>query len=384
MTELQFTSNEDDYYLYPTFLPSLQLQERSKPLASGEDLQFTLPTVLCGLEEPTLHESLGVLRFLASRLARVLYIAGCEDGLAWYHSYYEETTVDDFLEVATILLAALDTEVVSTSKTGEITLDFSPIVENLDEFFLVDFVPVAHYLRVANPDGDEDFEYDFNGGCITGDALKKIYSFVNFYKTKRIIDLDSLLQEDQESVEFEEVIAVRINGISTLQPKRELTQPMDRVLLSIIGVLQFLGYSSEYGELYAGFNDYEDPTLEQLEKDRDEYIEEFPEEEEVAHEGFNDRAHGEIKNFEFRSETAAIHTLGITSISETEDGSFRATLVLSTDPLEYLRPLGYCEEDNYGDRDPFVDYEPVGLVSLGWYEYFFFTPGFGEEEDPDD
>ena len=373
MTELQFTSNEgDDSW----FIPHVELQERSKPLAFGDDLQFPLPAALCGLEELTLHESLGVLRFLAFRLARVLYIV-TDDGLAWYQSYYEDTTVDDYLEVAAALLAALRIEVVSTSKTGEITVDFSPIVEDLEQFFLDEFVPLAHYLRVANPDVELDDAW------IVGDALKKIYSFVNFYKTKRIIDLDSLLQLDQQET-GEEVVAVRINGISTLQPKRELTQPMDRVLLSIIGVLQFLGYSSEYGELYAGFNDDEDPTLEQLEKDRDEYIEEFPDEEEVAHEGFNDRAHGEIKNFEFRSETAAIHTLGITSISETEDGSFRATLVLSTDPLEYLRPLGYCEEDNYGDRDPFVDYEPVGLVSLGWYEYFFFTPGFGEEEDPDD
>ena len=381
MTELQFTSNEDDYYLYPTFLPSLQLQERSKPLASGEDLQFTLPTVLCGLEEPTLHESLGVLRFLASRLARVLYIAGCEDGLAWYHSYYEETTVDDFLEVATILLAALDTEVVSTSKTGEITLDFSPIVENLDEFFLVDFVPVAHYLRVANPDGDEDFEYDFNGGCITGDALKKIYSFVNFYKTKRIIDLDSLLQEDQESVEFEEVIAVRINGISTLQPKRELTQPMDQVLLCIIGVLQFFGFSAEL--IYDGRNDDEDPTLEQLEKDRNEYIEEFPDEEEAAQDTFNERAHGEINNFEFIIENVAFHALGITSIAETENGSFRATIVPPTDPLEHLRILGLSPESDFRFDDPFDGYESVGLVSLGYWEYFFFTPEDDEEDSGD-
>jgi hypothetical protein len=381
MTELQFTSNEGDYYLYSTYLPSLQLQERSKPLASGEDLQFTLPTALCGLEEPTLHESLGVLRFLASRLARVLYIAGCEDGLAWYHSYYEETTVDDFLEVATILLAALDTEVVSTSKTGEITLDFSPIVENLDEFFLVDFVPVAHYLRVANPDGDEDFEYDFNGGCITGDALKKIYSFVNFYKTKRIIDLDSLLQEDQESVEFEEVIAVRINGISTLQPKRELTQPMDQVLLCIIGVLQFFGFSAEL--IYDGRNDDEDPTLEQLEKDRNEYIEEFPDEEEVAQETFIERAHGEMKNFEFILENAAFHALGITSIAETENGSFRATIVLPTDPLEHLRILGLSPESDFRFDDPFDGYESVGLVSLGYWEYFFFTPEDDEEDSGD-
>ena len=378
MTELQFTSNEGDYYLYSTFLPSLQLQERSKPLVSGEDLQFTLPTALCGLEEPTLHESLGVLRFLASRLARVLYIAGCEDGLAWYHSYYEETTVDDFLEVATILLAALDTEVVSTSNTGEITLDFSPIVENLDEFFLVDFVPVAHYLRVANPDGDEDFEYDFNGGCITGDALKKIYSFVNFYKTKRIIDLDSLLQEDQESVEFKEVVAVRINGISTLQPKRELTQPLDQVLLCIIGVLQFFGSSAEV--IYDGVNDDEDPTLEQLEKEREEYIQEFPNEEEVAQETFIERAHGEMKNFEFILENAAFHALGITSITETENGSFRATLTLPADPLEHLRILGLSPESDFRFDDPFDDYESVGLVSLGCWEYFYFTPEDDEED----
>ena len=381
MTELQFTSNEGDYYLYSTYLPSLQLQERSKPLASGEDLQFTLPTALCGLEEPTLHESLGVLRFLASRLARVLYIAGCEDGLSWYHSYYEETTVDDFLEVATIILAALDTEVVSTSKNGEITLDFSPIVENLDEFFLVDFVPVAHYLRVANPDGDEDFEYDFNGGCIAGDALKKIYSFVNFYKTKRIIDLDSLLQEDQEAVEIEEVVAVRINGISTLQPRRELTQPIDQVLLCIIGVLQFFACSAEL--IYDGVNDDEDPTLEQLEKDRNEYVEEFPDEEEAAQDTFNERAHGEIKNFEFILESAAFHALGITSIVETENGSFRATLVLPTDPLEHLRILGLSPESDFRFDDPFDDYESVGLVSLGYWEYFFFTPAGGEEDSGD-
>ena len=373
MTELQFTSNEgDDSW----FIPHVELQERSKPLASGDDLQFPLPAALCGLEEPTLHESLGVLRFLAFRLARVLYIVS-DDGLAWYQSYYEDTTVDDYLEVAAALLAALRIEVVSTSKTGEITVDFSPIVEDLEQFFLDEFVPLAHYLRVANPDVELDDAW------IVGDALKKIYSFVNFYKTKRIIDLDSLLQLDQQET-GKEVVAVRINGISTLQPKRELTQPMDRVLLSIIGVLQFLGYSSEYGELYAGFNDDEDPTLEQLEKDRDEYIEEFPDEEEVAHEGFNDRAHGEIKNLEFTEEAVAIHTLGITSITETEDGSFRATLVLSTDPLEYLRPPGHCEEMYYDDEDPFVYDEPVGPVSLGWYEYFFFTPGFGEEEDSDD
>lgn len=378
MTELQFTSNEGDGY---GLFSSVQLQERSKPLASGDDLQFNLPTALCGLEEPTLHESLGVLRFLAFRLARVLCVVSREHGLAWYQSYYEDTTVDDYLEVATALLAALRTEVVSTSKTGEITVDFSPIVEDLEQFFLDEFVPIAHYLRVANPDGDEDFEYDFDDAFIGGDALKKIYSFVNFYKTKRIIDLDSLLQEDQQETD-EEIVAVRINGISTLQPKRELTRPMDRVLLSIIGVLQFLGYSSEYGDLYTGFNDDEDPTLEQLEKDRDEYIEEFPEEQENAHRIFNRDAHGEIKKLDLVIESVAIHTLGITSITETEDGSFRATLVLSTDPLEYLRPLGYCEENDWSSGDPFVYDEPVGPVSLGWYEYVFFTPD-DDEEDSD-
>jgi hypothetical protein len=378
MTELQFTSNEGDGY---RLFPSVQLKERSKPSASEDDLQFTLPAALCGLEEPTLHESLGVLRFLAFRLACVLDIASDGELLAWYQSYYADTTIDDYLEVATALLAALRIDVVSTSKTGEITVDFSPIVEDLEQFFLDEFVPIAHYLRVANPDGDEDFEYDFDDAFIGGDALKKIYSFVNFYKTKRIIDLDSLLQEDQESG-WEEVVAVRINGISTLQPKRELTQPMDRVLLSIIGVLQFLGYSSEYGELYDGFNDDEGPTLEQLEVDRDEYIEEFPEEKEYAHERFNDRAHGEVKNFEFIMESAAFHTLGITSITEIEDGSFRATLVLSTDLFDCLRKFGFCEQDDYEHRSPFVFVEPVGPVSLGWYEYVFFTPD-DDEEDSD-
>ncbi len=92
MAELFFTSNEDDEYF---IIPSVQLDERPKPLLSGEELHFTLPKDLCGLEEPTLHESLGVLRFLAFRLARVLYIAEWPDGLAWYESYYEDTSFDD-------------------------------------------------------------------------------------------------------------------------------------------------------------------------------------------------------------------------------------------------------------------------------------------------
>ena len=378
MAELFFTSNEDDEYF---IIPSVQLDERPKPLLSGEELHFTLPKDLCGPEEPTLHESLGVLRFLAFRLARVLYIAEWPDGLAWYESYYEDTSFDDYLEVATALLAALRTTVDSTSKTGEINVYFLPIVEELEQFFLNDFVPIAHYLRAANPDGDEDFEYDFDNASFSEDALKKIYSFVNFYKTKRIVDLDPLLRKSSERSGENGVVAVRIKGISTLQPKREFTQPIDQVMLSILGVLQFFKYSSEYGDLYAGFNDDDDPTLEQLQKDRDEYIQEFPDEEDVADETFNEEAHGEMMDFNFIAETTAIDALGITSIAEAEDGWISATLVLPADPLEHLRNFGISPENEWGYDDPFVDYEPTGLVRLGWYEYYFFTPDEDEEDE---
>ena len=135
--------------------------------------------------------------------------------------------------------------------------------------------------------------------------------------------------------------------------------------------------------IYDGRNDDEDPTLEQLEKDRNEYIEEFPDEEEAAQDTFNERAHGEIKNFEFMIENVAFHALGITSIAETENGSFRATIVLPTDPLEHLRILGLSPESDFRFDDPFDGYESVGLVSLGYWEYFFFTPEDDEEDSGD-
>jgi hypothetical protein len=136
--------------------------------------------------------------------------------------------------------------------------------------------------------------------------------------------------------------------------------------------------------IYDGVNDDEDPTLEQLEKDRDEYIQEFPNEEEVAQETFIERAHGEMKNFEFILEGAAFHALGITSITETENGSLRATLTLPADPLEHLRILGLSPESDFRFDDPFDDYESVGLVSLGCWEYFYFTPDDDKEEDSGD
>jgi hypothetical protein len=375
MTELLFTSNEgDDYFL----VPSVQLQERPKPLASGERLQFTLPASLCGLEEPTLHESLGVLRFLAFRLARVLYIAEWPDGLFWYESYYEDTTFDDYLEVATALLAALSTNIVSTSETGEITVAISPIVEELREFFVNDFVPMAHYLRNANPEGDEDFEYDFDDAFIGEDALRKIYSLKFFYEKNRIIDLDHIFNHGSEDSDDMGVIAVKKDGESPLLSSRNFSEPLDRVLLSIIGVLQFFKMSSEIGD---DTHDDDEPTLEDHQRDLREYIEEFPDEEESARESFQKTIDGELYDYEFCAESIALHELGITSIRPTDDAQwFHATLTQPANSYEFAEKLGFLDDpDSFSD--PFTDDEPAGMVRLGWYEFFFFTH---EEEDDDD
>lgn len=365
----KFKSEPDDDLFY---LPWVALETRQPPVKDVSRLEMKLPEDLCGLSEPTLQEQIAVLRYLALRLARVLNVVEWGKGLAWYQSYYEDTTLSDDLEVATAVLAALDATVVSTSSDGEITMDFYPVVDEFEDFIHDRFIPITHYLRSANPDGDEDFEYEFDDVFIGREALEKIYAFVFFFKTHRIINLDQIFALEDDETADSSIVAVNKTGVSALQATRNFDTPLDKIKLTIIGVIQFFKYSSEYGDLFAGIR-YEDINIEELRKDMLEYVQEFPDEVDIAEEIFEESSHGNIHDFELTAESAIFHDLGITAITEGDRGWSRATLSPATDQGEPLINLGFFLESEDID-DPFADEEPVGLVRLGWYEYFFFTP----------
>jgi len=376
MTSIDFTSTEeDDYFL----VPYVELRERSTSLTAGDNSGLALPDAFCGLEEPTLHETLGILRFLAFRLARVMHITEHPEGLVWFESYNEETTFDDYLEVATAILAALQTSVVSTSANGEIVVDFLPIIEDIKQFFQDDFIPIAHYLRASNPDGIDDFEYDFDDAFIGDDALREIYLFRYFHDVKRIVDLDPIFRLGGDGEEME-VVAVNKHR-PTPEAVRDFSSPLDRILLSIISVVQFFKRSLELDE-GGSAEDYDEPTIEELEKNKWEYIEEFPDEVEIAEESYQEDLNGVVYDFEFCAESAVLRDLGIISISEHQDGDsqgwLRATLSLPLDQLEHVGKLGFSSDEDETYEDPFVDHEPVGRLRLGWYEYYFFTPNEDE------
>lgn len=362
-------------------LPWVPLEKRKPSVKDVSHLEFKLPADLRGLSEPTLEEQIAVLRFLALRMARVLYVVEWPEGLAWYQSFYEDTTLSDCLEVATAVLAALDATVVSTSLDGDITMDFYPVVDDFEDFVYDSLIPITHYLRSANPDGVEDFEYNFEDAFIGREALEKLYSFVFLFRTHRIIDLSQLFVAVDDETTGRSIVAASKTGVSTLQPARTFDQPLDKVLLTIIAVIQFFKYSSEYGDLFAGFEN-EEIDVDALRQDMLEYIEEFPDEEDAARETFEEEILGQLNDLHFLAESAVFHDLGITSISEGEEGWLRATLSPNPDQGETLINLGiYLEGDEI--EDPLLEEEPVGLIRLGYYEWHFFTPDAEDSEEGD-
>ena len=372
---VQFLSEPDGDIF---FMPWVDMQPRTSPISDASDYTMSLPAELCGLENPTQEEKIAILRFLALRLARVMYMAEWPDGLRWYESYYEDTSISDYLEVATAVLAALCASVISTTDAGEITMEFAPIVEDMERFLVEDFVPLAHYMRVANPDDDEDFEYNFDDASYEVEELESIYCFDFFLDANRLVNLDAIINlGSDESTELT-VAAVRSSGISTRQPQREYNQPLDRILLSIIGVVQFFKSTWEYGDI-SPESVVQDPTIEELRQDMLDYIEEFPDEEEVARETFEERSQGFTYDFSFIAEAAVLRDLGLTSVVEDEDGVICAVLSPPKRQLNYLNKLGVSPESDYFD-DPFAAEEPIGLVRLGWSEYYFFTPDGADEE----
>lgn len=366
MNALHFHSDSETTY----YFPFVELRERATALSSAEEFSIPLPTELHGLTSPTEEETLAIVRFLAFRIARVLSNSAWPDGLRWYESYYEQTTFADYLEAATALLAALNLKIESTSDSGEISVLLKPSIEDLKDLFLEKLIPKMHHFRIFNPDEEGDFEDNSDYISVNESELQNLYSLNFFLESNRLIDLEPIYQMI-ETDDLAKPVAVRRSGVSTLQPDRDFSSPLDRVLITVLTVIKFFQNSSEIDESNDEFT-YEERSIEELRQDMLDYIEEFPDEVEVAEEIFHESAHGVVAGLAFLTEAAVLNELGIISISDAGDEFISATLLQDTDDLSYLRQLGFpTNSDDDEICDPFVFDEPIGIVHLGWYEQFF-------------
>ena len=79
----KFLSEPDDDLFN---LPWVPLEPRQPPVKDVSQLEMKLPDYLCGLAEPTVEEQIAILRYLALRLARVLYVIEWPEGCLLYTS----------------------------------------------------------------------------------------------------------------------------------------------------------------------------------------------------------------------------------------------------------------------------------------------------------
>jgi hypothetical protein len=369
MSHFQFTNPEEkeDYFVFP-FAES---KDRVIPIRRPEVEEIVLPSELRGLDEVSQNEATGVLRFLALKMARALYMTNFPEGYFWYDSVTGATDFDDFLEVATAILAALQVDIISTDDQGGIELLMYPRVEDLKEFFLQDFIPIWHYIHNANSELVEEYQYDFENEFDPNIDLSEKYGFGFFSDAKRIVNLDAVFNleyQDDEPL----VVAVTTDGPSDLQPTREFTTPLDRILQVIIGVLYFFNAS---GNRTTFFN--RNLSFEEYEAKMHEYIKEFPDEEELAGEGFHENIHGHVLDHDLIPEAAVLQTLGIVDVAQREDDWYHVSLMPPENQAEVLNDLGF----NDGDGDPLRYLDFAGPISLGIYEYSFFSP---DEDDEDE
>jgi hypothetical protein len=175
-------------------------------------------------------------------------------------------------------------------------------------------------------------------------------------------------------------VAIKKDGLSNLTAKRNFNQPLDQILLSVIGVLQFFKNSGENSDEYEdGIYHDGSKSIEELRQEMKDYLKEFPDEAETAEDNFREQAEGHLEASDFFSEAAVFHDLGISSVVELDDGTIRAVLSPPRNRLEFVKKLGFAEEgDFFGEI--FCFQEPVGPVRLGPYEWYFFTPN---DEDDD-
>ena len=334
MSDIQYNNPEGEDGLY--VFPHVELKYRREKLPKGTIYQLNLPPHLCGLESPTQNESIGILRYLALRLARLL--SGYSDEIVWYNLWKEETVLYDYLEIATAILAALEIEVISTTELGHVAVELNPIVENIEEFFTEEFIPLWHYMNTVNKDDDEveqdedEFEYDFSDAVFTVKELNSLYSF-NFLRSyTRAVNLDiirNLAGDDEDPILVMGKISENQSSISS----REFSQPLERILMCIMEVIYFFKNSGEI----ADSNDFE----------------------------MDD---SEMTSDDFLSEAVIFESLSISDVSITEQGTYRAVLRPGDSPTDFAEHVGFTFDD------PFEETDPVDLITLGYYEYHFFTP----------
>lgn len=335
MSAIQYSNPEGEDGLY--VFPHVELKYRREKLPEGTTYQLNLPPHLCGLESPTQNESIGILRYLALRLARLLsgYVS---EEIVWYNLWKEETVLYDYLEIATAILAALEIEVISTSELGHVAVELNPIVENIEEFFTEEFIPLWHYMNTVHKDDDEveqdedEFEYDFSDAVFTVKELSGLYSF-NFLRSHtRAVNLDiirNLSGDDEDPI----VVMGKISENQSSISSREFSQPLERILMCIMEVIYFFKNSGEI----ADSNSYE----------------------------MDD---SEMTSHDFLSEAVIFESLSISDVSITEQGAYRAVLRPGDSPTDFAEHVGF----NFDD--PFEETDPVDLITLGYYEYHFFTP----------
>jgi hypothetical protein len=333
MSGIQFSDPEDVDECH--IFPFVEIEYQTEELPPGTRYQLPLPSYLCGLESPTTNEKIGVLRLLALRTARVLESAslGVEElELGWFDAWKEETNLQDYLEIATALLAALEITVISTSETGRVTVELNPIIEKIQEFFLEDFIPLWHYMNTANEDYVDDFEFDFSNATFSVEELRERYAFNFLHPEFRVVNLDQIMLGDAvDPVEVIEKASTPQSEAAT----HKTNQPLERVLQCIIEVLYFFKNSGEISD------------------DRDYFIN--PE---------------NMDSHQFHLEAIVLDSLEISEISPIEQGGYRAVLKIGDQPTKYAEELAYYDDGT----DPFGVMEPTGLITLGWYEYYFFTP----------
>jgi len=340
MSDIQYSNPEGEDGLY--VFPHVELKYRREKLSNGTIYQLNLPPHLCGLESPTQNESIGILRYLALRLARLLNNfedGGYEElGGGWYWIWKEETSLNDYLEIATAILAALEIDICSTSDLGHVTVELNPIIDEIEKFFIEDFIPLWHYMNTANPrneddeDHEEDFEYDFNDAVFTAKELSELYSFNFLYPHHRVINIDQIMLGD--GVDPVEVIE-KVDAAHPGNSASDAATPIERILQCIIEVLYFFKNSGEIAES----NNYD-----------------------INPEHMN--------SHEFLMEAVVLDSLGISEITSTERGTYRTVMKLGLQPTKFADDLGF----SFQNFDPFEEMDPVDLITLGYYEYHFFTP----------
>jgi len=352
--------------------PFLEARELRKGQRSMIDDKSFLPQHLRGLSNPTVEESIEIVRRLALRGARVIHVGfnGESDDLGWFGCPEEDYEFDMSLHVSTICLASIGLKVESTGPDGEINVRLNPWMDVLRDWLLEEYVPSYHYLVSANLDDDDSFEYDLYDKLSHADLIDPPYNYFFFEDHYEFVDVDSLMSQSFHGYPDEApVVARRKGGLSDKEALRSFEGPFDELVRCLVTAIKFFHLSGS-----------EDPfvlhSVDELRRVMVEYIEEFPKEIENAQENFEEDARGELGDYKFWFVPAFLEAIGLTSIRD--DGDDRVVAALK--PPDNWQAVFEKRDDYAAERDFFKDFEIVGPISLGAFELLYFT----DDEDEDD